>query len=97
MKPLAASGVTFAARLLALPAPSHAISPAFRENGSFVYAFGSAGSGSGQFNNAAALDVSAFNALLYVLDKDNARVEVFEAFASPARRSSWGAIKRLYR
>ena len=68
----------------------------FRPDGAFVLAFGSAGSGTGQFTNAAAIDVDPGHRIV-VLDKDNSRVQVFADVTTPARRSSWKAVKSLYR
>jgi DNA-binding beta-propeller fold protein YncE len=69
---------------------------AFRADGSFVTAWGSQGSGDGQFASSAALDVDP-TSRLYVMDMDNARVQVFDALSTPARRSTWGAVKRSWR
>lgn len=67
----------------------------FRSDGSYVWAFGSFGTANGQFNHPTALDTSADR--IYVLDKDNARVQVFAALATPALTTSWGRVKRLWR
>jgi len=69
---------------------------AFRPDGTFVLAFGSGGSGPGQFANPSAIDVDAAGRLL-VLDKDNARVQVFADLSTPVRREGWGALKRRWR
>lgn len=68
----------------------------FRPDGSFVLEFGSPGSGPVQFNNASALDVDPLGRL-YVLDKDNARVQVFANLATPVRRESWGELKTRFK
>ena len=68
---------------------------AFRADGSFVLAFGGPGSAAGQFFNPSALDVDPQGRLL-VLDKDNSRIQVFANLATPARRETWGALKRRF-
>jgi hypothetical protein len=68
----------------------------FRPDGSFVLEFGGPGSGQAQFNNASALDVDPQDRL-YVLDKDNARVQVFANLATPVRRESWGELKTRFK
>ena len=54
--------------------------------------WGTSGAGPGQFGNEQAVYVHP-NRLIYIVDRQHARVEVFEAGAVPATPVSWGAIK----
>jgi DNA-binding beta-propeller fold protein YncE len=67
---------------------------AFTADGTFVSSFGSNGTGPGQFITVFDVDVGP-TGLIYVDDLDD-RIEVFD-HQTPARPSTWGRLKSLYR
>jgi hypothetical protein len=73
-------------RFLSLPSLSAARAP------SFVLQWGSAGSGPGEFSSrgGVAVDGSGF---VYVADQDNHQIQKFFSRATPATRTTRGALK----
>jgi DNA-binding beta-propeller fold protein YncE len=69
---------------------------AFAGDGTFLYRFGGTGTEPGQFLQPIGVAIDHTGAI-YVVDSGNQRVQKFSAAATPARASSWGRIKRLYR
>jgi DNA-binding beta-propeller fold protein YncE len=68
----------------------------FRNDGTFLARWGSAGSGAGQLNLPAGIDVDG-SGNIYVADNSNNRVEVFSPGTTPAASSTWGKVKSRYR
>lgn len=68
----------------------------FDNNGTFLMQWGSYGSGPGQFYRPMGIGIAA-DGRIYVGDTWNGRVQVFAALPTPARPTSWGRLKRLYR
>ena len=68
----------------------------FQPDGTPLLMWGGPGTAPGEFNHpsGAVLDAAGN---VYVLDKDNARVQKFGAATTPARRATLGALKRRYR
>lgn len=62
----------------------------------YITQWGTAGSGSGQFN--APFDVKVGSGgFVYVTDAGNSRVQEFGQLATLTRSSTWGGLKALYR
>jgi tripartite motif-containing protein 71 len=68
----------------------------FNTNGTFLEQWGSLGSAEGQFDSPAGLAVDDLDNL-YVADFHNNRICKYGPGPVPARRSSWGSVKTLYR
>ncbi|HEX7881031.1 MAG TPA: hypothetical protein VF720_16595 [Candidatus Eisenbacteria bacterium] len=62
--------------------------------GEFQFAFGSEGNELGQFFHPSAIDAGP-DGRIYVMDKDNHRVQVFQSIASPIVPATWSGIKSL--
>ena len=73
-----------------LPASASAQAPAY------ITQWGTCGGGNGQFNwpHGVALDGSG---IVYVSDVNSNRIQVFDSLPVPAKSTSWGRIKSLYR
>ena len=57
---------------------------------------GSAGSGDGEFKYPYGVAVSAAGEV-YVADSENYRIQKFDASTTPAKSTTWGRVKSLYR
>lgn len=68
----------------------------FAADSTFKFAWGAIGYLEGQFNNPTCIAFGAAGQV-YVMDKDNDRVQVFESVATPTLRTTWGAVKRMNR
>ena len=68
----------------------------FTSSGNYITQWGSEGSGPGQFYYPAGVAVDA-TGHIYVADTDNDRIQVFGCGATPAKATTWGRIKALYR
>ena len=68
----------------------------YRQDGTFMLQWGSEGSADGQFFHPTAVATDAAG-IVYVLDKDNHRIQKFGSVATSTRASTWGGLKRLYR
>jgi len=62
----------------------------------YLYQWGSYGSGNGQFDNIGGVAVDA-SGNVHVTDANNYRIEVFGSLPVPAKSTTWGRIKALYR
>jgi tripartite motif-containing protein 71 len=69
----------------------------FANDGTFVQEWGSPGTGPGQFNHPTCAACNGTGSVVYVMDKDNARVEKFGGISTPVEGTTWGAIKKRYR
>ena len=68
----------------------------FSNTGAFLSQWGSFGSADGQFyNDWAVLSTQAGD--IWVSDTYNYRIQVFSYQVTPARCTSWGGLKSLYR
>ena len=67
-----------------------------RGDGSFVLAWGSAGTGPGQFNHPTCVATDATGAV-YVVDKDNHRIQKFADIATRVSFATWGGLKTRFR
>lgn len=65
-------------------------------NGTYLTHWGSLGAGPGQFRQVedVAIDSDGF---IYVTDAFNGRIQKFGSLPTPARATSWGLIKSMYR
>ena len=68
----------------------------FTGSGTYITQWGSLGTGNGQFRYPAGLAIAP-SGNIYVCELFNARVQVFGPSSTPARTSTWGQVKRLYR
>jgi hypothetical protein len=68
----------------------------YTQAGEFRLTWGSHGAAPGQFDHPTCVASDA-SGNLYVMDKGNARVQKFGGIVTAASRTSWGAIKALYR
>jgi DNA-binding beta-propeller fold protein YncE len=68
----------------------------FTSSGAYLTQWGSLGSGAGQFNEALGVAVDG-SGNVYVVDTLNDRIQVFGSLVTPARGTTWGHIKALYR
>ncbi len=68
----------------------------FDENGNYPTKWGSKGSGNGQFNSPNGIAVDAFGNV-YATDDSNCRIQKFAFLPTPARSSTWGRLKTVYR
>jgi DNA-binding beta-propeller fold protein YncE len=68
----------------------------FRADGTYAFEWGSFGTGPGQFNHPACVAIDGAGNV-FVMDKDNSRVQKFAPVPTAAGRASWGAVKVLYR
>ena len=68
----------------------------FTSSGTYLTQWGAQGSGNGQFMypRGVAVDGSGH---AYVADRDNYRIQVFGSLPVPAKSTTWGRIKALYR
>jgi hypothetical protein len=69
---------------------------AFTGSGTFLYVWGSPGSGAGQFQYPIGVGVDLYGGI-YVLDQYNSRVQKFGPTPTPTRSISWGSLKARYR
>lgn len=69
---------------------------AFTTSGEFIEEWGGLGSGEGQFSWPYAVTTDDLGNV-YVADSQNSRVCKFGPGPTPAKRSSWGAVKVMYR
>ncbi len=70
--------------------------PAVAQPHVYVLQWGSFGSGDGQFSIHRGVATDAAGDV-YVVDLGNHRIQKFDPESTPARTSSWGRIKSLYR
>ena len=68
----------------------------FTGGGAYLTQWGSNGSGNGQFVDPYGIAVGA-GGTVYVVDRGNSRVQEFGQLATPARSTTWGGLKALYR
>jgi DNA-binding beta-propeller fold protein YncE len=68
----------------------------FTGTGAYLTQWGSNGSGDGQFFNPSGVATNATGDV-FVSDQGNQRVQKFGHPPTPARSTSWGRLKRLYR
>jgi DNA-binding beta-propeller fold protein YncE len=68
---------------------------AYTQQGQFLLQWGAPGSADGQFNHPLVV-TSGTAGNVYVLDKDNSRVQKFASVSTPVARRSWGALKARY-
>jgi hypothetical protein len=69
---------------------------AFRPDGSFLTMWGETGTGPGQFTHPTCAATDATGAI-YVLDKDNHRIQKFADVTTPAQGATWGSLKTRHR
>jgi len=69
----------------------------FTNGGTFVEEWGSPGTGPGQFNHPTCAACSGDGSIVYVMDKDNARVQKFGGVPTAIESTTWGKLKKLYR
>jgi DNA-binding beta-propeller fold protein YncE len=69
----------------------------FANDGTFVQEWGSPGTGPGQFNHPTCAACNGTGSIVYVMDKDNARVQKFGGVSTGVESATWGAIKKRYR
>lgn len=69
----------------------------FTNGGAFLEEWGSAGSAAGQFNHPTCAACNGAGTLVYVMDKDNARVQKFGGITTDVQSTTWGKLKKLYR
>jgi tripartite motif-containing protein 71 len=69
----------------------------FTSGGAYLTQWGSYGTGNGQFNGPTGVAVGVSSNAVYVAEGGNARIQVFDATTVPAKSTSWGRIKALYR
>ena len=68
----------------------------FAGSGQFLSQWGGYGSGPGQFNRPMGVGVG-LDGRVYVADSWNSRIQVFGPVPTPAKATSWGRLKALYR
>ena len=68
----------------------------FTTEGTLLAQWGSFGSGDGQFNDPRGVAVDAAGNI-YVVDSVNQRVQKFGYLPTPAKRTTWGGLKQIYR
>jgi sugar lactone lactonase YvrE len=66
------------------------------ETGNAITSFGTFGTGPGQFNRPTDVDATPAGRI-YVVDRENDRIQVFGTAVVPARATSWGRMKAGYR
>ena len=69
---------------------------AYTQQGQFLLQWGAPGANAAQFNHPLAVSTDGAGTV-YVLDKDNHRIQKFASVATPARKTSWGALKSSFR
>jgi DNA-binding beta-propeller fold protein YncE len=68
----------------------------FTSDGTYVTQWGTSGSGNGQFHYPSGLATDAAGNV-YVADHDNNRIQKFGLLPTPAKLTSWGRLKSMYR
>ena len=68
----------------------------FTGTGQFLTQWGTYGTGPGQFYKPIGVGVGT-DGRVYVADSWNSRIQVFGPVPTPAKSTSWGRIKALYR
>ena len=69
----------------------------FTNDGTFVEAWGSPGTAPGEFNHPTCAACNGTGSLVYIMDKDNARVQKFGGATTGVESTTWGRLKKLYR
>ncbi len=68
----------------------------FTGSGTYLTRWGTFGSGDGQFDAPTGVAVDG-SGHVYVVDRGNSRIQVFGPLPVPAKSTTWGRIKALYR
>ena len=68
----------------------------FTSSGSYITQWGTHGTGNGQFNGPDGVAVDAAGHV-YVADYRNNRIQMFGPVTTPAKATSWGRLKSMYR
>jgi hypothetical protein len=68
----------------------------FDNDGTFLRQWGGFGTDPGQFFRPMGIAIAA-DGRIFVGDTWNGRVQIFGSLPTPAKTTSWGRLKRLYR